>query len=244
MSSLPPCPCCSGAAIPRNVLAGVYSDRVDYYVECSDCRMRGPMQSYDCDGSYRARRRIANDAWYLLGIRARNQLITRATEIATTSTPRIPRALDIAKAAIASNVQAKWMTLQAELNAWQRVHAIHGPAAAAPRFDAIATAIGADVRWEVPVANSKHTPGPWHVHERASTTVMGPEENPSAVTSCGGGNARTIRECQAHARLIASAPQLLEALTQAVERAEDREFPDRSMFDRWYSALAAARGES
>lgn len=59
---------------------------------------------------------------------------------------------------------------------------------------------------------TKHTPGPWEIHNRASTTVC--LQSGRCVAACGGwcDNRRNdvLDEQQANARLIAAAPELLE----------------------------------
>ena len=55
-----------------------------------------------------------------------------------------------------------------------------------------------------------HTPGPWHVGRRASSSVQ--DSRSYGVAACGGGNVIPLEECQANARLVAAAPLMLEAL--------------------------------
>jgi hypothetical protein len=66
------------------------------------------------------------------------------------------------------------------------------------------------------MAKQRHAAGPWRIHERSSTTVVG--SHGYVVAACGG-HADTQRnpdslfnELQANARLVASAPELLEHL--------------------------------
>lgn len=61
----------------------------------------------------------------------------------------------------------------------------------------------------------KHTPGPWNVTGWENVTVNAANGS-TIVTTPGGGNATgdgiTLVEIQANARLIATAPEMLEAL--------------------------------
>jgi hypothetical protein len=69
-------------------------------------------------------------------------------------------------------------------------------------------------------AMMKHTPGPWHnIHNCQSWSILGPDRlgrdgvtsSPVAVI------VKSSPEAKANARLIAAAPELLEALTRAIE---------------------------
>lgn len=64
-----------------------------------------------------------------------------------------------------------------------------------------------------------HTPGPWALHHRTAYTVVGPDGS-RTVATCGGYQnnqdaAAVDAENRANARLIASAPKMLEALKEA-----------------------------
>lgn len=91
------------------------------------------------------------------------------------------------------------------------------------------------------MSNAKHTPGPWLVQE---TTVyaLNDERNPAnrftaSVDSGWADEKRRIsrQEVEANARLIAAAPELLEALSQAVESMQD------SGYQNSHVAVMAAR---
>jgi hypothetical protein len=65
------------------------------------------------------------------------------------------------------------------------------------------------------MTNATHTPGPWHINEelskRATYLVFSGDGNGYLVANVG--NYHTDdKECEANARLIAAAPDLLEAL--------------------------------
>lgn len=72
--------------------------------------------------------------------------------------------------------------------------------------------------------NAKHTPGPWRIGD-AGNTIFGPDKGeilPEIVASVKGGtcNQSAISRCytmQANARLIAAAPEMLDAMKSAVE---------------------------
>ena len=68
--------------------------------------------------------------------------------------------------------------------------------------------------------NIKHTPGPWHYVKRTcgdggSGTVTGPDNR--SIMACNNSVDRTKEEKLANARLIAAAPDLLEALREAAD---------------------------
>lgn len=74
--------------------------------------------------------------------------------------------------------------------------------------------------------NAKHTPGPWHwPHDGNDLCPVNPDPTRSAVSSIltadggygflGSSNADTLAELDADRRLIAAAPELLDALTSA-----------------------------
>ena len=65
---------------------------------------------------------------------------------------------------------------------------------------------------------SKHTPGPWKAHLDEAYVVTGPDRGRVAIMTHlkgahGLGGRRSGDESAANARLIAAAPELLEALT-------------------------------
>lgn len=100
------------------------------------------------------------------------------------------------------------------------------------------------------MSETKHTPGPWHIHEdgmKFSREIYpvnyGGKENTErcvliARVSGWKGGFNTAKEAEANARLIAAAPELLEAL-QAVVRIADRKTVE---FDKARAAIAKATG--
>lgn len=84
---------------------------------------------------------------------------------------------------------------------------------------------------------TKHTPGPWIVSRQSQSTIL------KAITIRGGGDriarvvvpiaTQSISECESNARLIAAAPDLLEACQMFAEwlRREDSGF-DHKTHDR------------
>lgn len=95
---------------------------------------------------------------------------------------------------------------------------------------------------------SEHTPGPWFVHDFADPAVSsdpGPEDvtvscdHPATITVASMGRAMTatLDEARANARLIAAAPDMLEALREAQAVLSDYYRADPYESDR--QALAA-----
>lgn len=74
---------------------------------------------------------------------------------------------------------------------------------------------------------SKHTPGPWSVHPMAPTAVHQPE------LGC------WIPQSEADARLIAAAPELLEALREAADYTRHPDYDWPVEFSRRVSAAIA-----
>lgn len=68
---------------------------------------------------------------------------------------------------------------------------------------------------------SKHTKGPWTVDARAMNSC-GVTGQTAFVANCSprAGGPMKVDECQANARLIAAAPEMLEALRQITEAFE------------------------
>lgn len=66
-----------------------------------------------------------------------------------------------------------------------------------------------------------HTPGPWTIHKRSATSVVGSKG--FVVAACGGCSTNAVNpddlhaELTANARLIAAAPDLLEALEELMQ---------------------------
>lgn len=97
-------------------------------------------------------------------------------------------------------------------------------------------------------AKQKHTPGPWYIEGTSVFT----KQNAFYVAETGHPNRSYVKgpaECEANARLIAAAPELLEVL-EMLEKIKDEKLstdsamlfgPIWSMAER---AIAKARGES
>ncbi len=93
---------------------------------------------------------------------------------------------------------------------------------------------------------SKHTPGPWAVFRRDGYSTYihaineGGEINTFQVASCHSATSRkyfpTRGEAEANARLIAAAPDLLEALKELTL--------ERGMTDKARAAIAKAKGQA
>ncbi len=104
---------------------------------------------------------------------------------------------------------------------------------------------------------AKHTPGPWYVSKRNPLRVI--ESGPRALTlATVGTNGHGVTaegaqaEAEANARLIAAAPELLDALRDAMQAVEVfhgpiawEVFRDHSPeMKRWRAAIAKATGEA
>ena len=93
-----------------------------------------------------------------------------------------------------------------------------------------------------------HTPGPWKVAENLFGNTASYEVYANVETKSGkGGYTRicqiTPRDQKANARLIAAAPELLEALEAMVEMVEMNGLGKRYALDLAASAIKKARGE-
>lgn len=71
------------------------------------------------------------------------------------------------------------------------------------------------------MSNSKHTPAPWIVDEHTDNGTLivqsRVEYDPMAIIVCNNGREYTIERQKADARLIAAAPELLEALNGIID---------------------------
>lgn len=81
----------------------------------------------------------------------------------------------------------------------------------------------------------KHTPGPWSVRNKGGreSVISNPAGNEATngtfIADCMVSSAyRTIEETKANAKLIAAAPELLEAARKMVEAFKDKQFDDSS----------------
>ena len=88
---------------------------------------------------------------------------------------------------------------------------------------------------------SKHTPGPWtyHICRDTSTARIEAKGGCEVVGSTVG---YSSEECEANAKLIAAAPDLLEALERMVECCDL--FPLADYHIQAKAAIAEARGEN
>lgn len=90
---------------------------------------------------------------------------------------------------------------------------------------------------------SQHTPGPWRVMGGSGTDVAAGPQGYLAYVSTGGGRGRSLDEARANARLIAAAPDLLDACEKARDfgsQGDTHEGLSVSEFIR--AAIAKARG--
>lgn len=87
------------------------------------------------------------------------------------------------------------------------------------------------------MSQAQHTPGPWKATFRR--TVMHIHSDSKKIASMGSGHVGLSHEDDANARLIAAAPDLLNALSVLADAAEARGIPA----DAARTAIAKARGE-
>jgi hypothetical protein len=70
------------------------------------------------------------------------------------------------------------------------------------------------------MTNAQHTPGPWFVDPTGDIGFWFVGDRDGGIADCDPGD-RDIYECEANARLIAAAPDLLEALRVTVDALND-----------------------
>lgn len=95
---------------------------------------------------------------------------------------------------------------------------------------------------------SKHTPGPWEVVELVDGyDIRSPESRCRIATASDPEAVWGAIGREEDACLIAAAPELLEALEEAVAWIEDDRFDDAYIAEGWYhearAAIAKAKGE-
>ena len=94
---------------------------------------------------------------------------------------------------------------------------------------------------------SKHTPGPWEVMDSfypSIKEVVGPSFNVKAVMWATDLTEKDYQERSADLRLIAAAPDLLEALNTWLEQYSAEEYKDCLEVVKTRAALAKARGSA
>lgn len=103
------------------------------------------------------------------------------------------------------------------------------------------------------MSTNKHTPGPWDWDEDPAKDFLEhdwKESAPWLVDVCGKGviTGQVVCENHSDARLIAAAPELLEALEMCVKSMKsclpDFNPFDQAAYDKARAAIAKARGES
>ena len=93
---------------------------------------------------------------------------------------------------------------------------------------------------------NKHTPGPWTVNYETDINGMenDPENGCAGLVDVAHVYMRTVPgRHEANARLIAAAPELLEALQEAVDRQAYREGSGPNWWENARAAIAKATGE-
>ena len=90
-----------------------------------------------------------------------------------------------------------------------------------------------------------HTPGPWHVEHHIGDWFLITPRNHIIAETASTSVAPTYSQQSANARLIAAAPELLEALEDALNtiKALDEDYDERGSYRRGEAAIAKAKGE-
>ena len=97
---------------------------------------------------------------------------------------------------------------------------------------------------------TKHTPGPWRI---TSQGLLVSDDNGMVLSIKNQGSLMTNAELQANYALIESAPEMLEALEDILQRLEDDLFlagvpreqhKDQRHLKRLYKAIAKAKGQT
>jgi hypothetical protein len=104
--------------------------------------------------------------------------------------------------------------------------------------------MGERTQEEVKLSETKHTPGPWYQSSAHVPTVHYDEVADGAgvlVADCWTSD-RAAEERDANARLIAAAPELLEALAEIVNRLGINPMDDDELAAHCRAAIAEAKG--
>lgn len=99
--------------------------------------------------------------------------------------------------------------------------------------------------------SSNHTPGPWRTFNWKGQETIVQNHVGQAIADCDVNRYLELSAKQANARLIAAAPELLEALQSIIEFANDpcgalhtvRQFRNQIEYERALSAIAKATGK-
>ena len=93
------------------------------------------------------------------------------------------------------------------------------------------------------MSESKHTPGPWAVYRAKNGKLLGVgDARAEGVTDPFGGLWRSGAEMEANARLIAAAPELLEAAKMALADQQQPETEVTGAYSYLAKAIAKAEG--
>ena len=90
---------------------------------------------------------------------------------------------------------------------------------------------------------SKHTPGPWKVANNSRSVLAGPvkiNQQAGPAAQCAAVEAKNEFTLRANARLIAAAPEMLEALTELVEWSKTSNGTSKQVVDKAKAAIAKA----
>ena len=88
------------------------------------------------------------------------------------------------------------------------------------------------------MTHSKHTPGPWYNSDLRKGRMVFAKTDTRLVADCSDISVRTEGEEQANARLIAAAPELLEALEYLMKHDNSEGWSNAR------AAIAKARGQA
>lgn len=95
-------------------------------------------------------------------------------------------------------------------------------------------------------AKNTHTPGPWSYVKEGNNIVIGknnPEWNPDIIALIIAKTVGNSEMCQANARLIASAPDLLEACKEMAQWIADETDGALEGLPHWLRVIAKAEGK-
>ena len=88
-----------------------------------------------------------------------------------------------------------------------------------------------------------HTPGPWEIRGRSARSAYIATDEASICQMAHWSDSDPIDELEANARLIASAPELLDALKACMELARLREYPAQVTCNRYNALIEKVEGK-
>lgn len=95
------------------------------------------------------------------------------------------------------------------------------------------------------MSNTNHTPGPWKLHSFSDGWIVNQQDGPGFIETVYK-RSHGEEECEANARLISAAPELLQALEALlfVAKAELADPEDCGCIHAAEAAISKARGEA